>query len=408
MGNMRPGTLRIRRAGNGTSLPTGPLSFGSVSGRGDRKMEIRGTMLDCEGFFELEPAQRGIDELETPMPVVDLDIVERNAARLQKRCDKLGLANRPHIKTHKLVPLAKYQMALGACGITVQTVGEAEVMAAAGLSDIMLTFNIVGRSKLARLSQLRCRVEIKVVADNSAVVAGLGEAGTQAGSPIGILVECDTGHARNGVQSPSAAAELAGLIDGTPGVRYAGLMTFPATGTRRGAAEFLCEAKRLAEAAGLETECVSTGGTPDMWSDEGLAIATEYRAGTCIYNDRSLLGGANVDEADCAFDVLATVVSRPTGDRAVLDAGSKALTSDLMGLEGFGCQRGTGALVYSLSEEHGLLDVRGLDSPPEVGDMVRIIPNHVCPVSNLFDRIAVARSGEVLGMARVDARGRSQ
>ena len=365
-------------------------------------------MLDCEGFFELEPAPCSMNDLETPTPVVDLDVVERNAARWQTRCDVLGLANRPHIKTHKLVPLAKYQMALGACGITVQTIGEAEVMARAGLSDILLTFNIVGRSKLARLSQLRRRVEIKVVADNAAVVEGLGDAGTHSGSPIGVLVECDTGYARNGVQSPSEAAALARLIDGTPGVRYAGLMTFPATGMRREAAEFLGEAKRLAEEAGLETECVSTGGTPDMWSDDGLAIATEYRAGTYIYNDRSLLGGTNVDEADCALDVLATVVSRPTGDRAVLDAGSKALTSDLLGLEGFGCQRGTGAIVYAVSEEHGLLDVRGLESPPEVGDMVRIIPNHVCPVSNLFDRIAVARSGEILGMARVDARGRSQ
>lgn len=365
-------------------------------------------MLDCEGFFDLEPAPRRIDELETPTPVVDLDVVERNAARWQKRCEGLGLANRPHIKTHKLIPLAKYQTAMGACGITVQTVGEAEVMADGGLSDILLTFNIVGRSKLARLSQLRRRVEIKVVADNAAVVAGLGEAGTDAGASIGVLVECDTGYARNGVQSPSEAAELARLIDRTPGVRYAGLMTFPASGARRAAAEFLGEAKRLAEEAGLETECVSTGGTPDMWSEEGLTVATEYRAGTYIYNDRSLLGGTSVEEADCALDVLATVVSRPTDGRAVLDAGSKALTSDLMGLEGFGCQRGTGAIVYSVSEEHGLLDVSGLASPPVVGDQVRIIPNHVCPVSNLFDRIAIARSGEVLGTASVDARGRSQ
>ncbi len=356
--------------------------------------------------LDLAPAPRRIEDLETPVPIIDLDVVERNLTRWQDRCDALGVANRPHVKTHKNIALARRQIALGAKGITVQKLGEAEVMADAGITDLLLTFNIVGAAKLRRLAALAERTDIAVVADNAAVVAGVAEAGGVAGRPISILVECDTGAKRNGVQTPEAAAALARLIDRTPGASYGGLMTYPAKGTRAATEAFLTEARDLAAAAGLETATISTGGTPDMWRDEGLGIATEYRAGTYIYFDRSHIAGGACAEADCALDVLATVVSRPTADRAVIDAGSKALTSDLLGLEGYGVARGLGAVVYAHSEEHGLLDMRGAAQALKVGDLVRIIPNHVCPVSNLYDRVVFTRGGEALGYATVHARGR--
>jgi D-serine deaminase-like pyridoxal phosphate-dependent protein len=355
--------------------------------------------------FQFENVGKRIEDLETPVPVIDIGIVERNLKRWQERCDKIGLANRPHIKTHKLVPLAGAQIEMGAKGITVQKLGEAEVMADAGIGDLLLTFNVVGRHKLDRLAALARRTEISVVADNATVVEGLGQAGEAAGRKIAVLVECDTGMKRNGVQLPSSAADLAQLIEKTPGVTYGGLMTYPAPGTRIQAAAFLAEAQARAEKAGLETRTVSSGGTPDMWKDEGLSGISEYRAGTYIYFDRSQVARRACEWSDCALTVLATVVSRPTEDRAIVDAGSKTLTSDSLGLEGYGAIEGNpGAAIAGLSEEHG--HVTGPNLPWRVGDLVRIVPNHVCPVSNLFDRVVIVDGAEVLGAVRVDARGR--
>ena len=363
-------------------------------------------MKNLEDWFIIEPGPQDIYEVDTPVPSIDLEIVERNLVRWQARCQESGLRNRPHIKTHKLVPLARYQLELGACGLTVQKLGEAEVMCSAGISNLLLTFNIVGRPKLARLVDLARKTDIAVVADSDQVIYGLAEAGLAARRPLDVFVECDTGGKRNGVQSAAHALELAQLLDRTPGVRYAGLMTFPAPGARRHMGEFLAEAKCLLEGSGLETRSISSGGTPDMWSDEGLEHVTEYRAGTYIFNDRSLVERGVCSQSDCAVDIVSTVVSRPTADRIVMDAGSKSLTSDLHDLSsGYGVIRGSDASLYALSEEHGLLHVRKLPNPPMIGDILRIIPNHVCPVINLFDRVLLTRGQKLIGYTRVDARG---
>lgn len=358
-------------------------------------------------YLDVEPHTGGSEELETPVPVIDVEIVERNLRRWQARCDALGLANRPHVKTHKLVGLARFQLALGAKGICVQKLGEAEVMADAGITDILVTFNIVGAPKLRRLAALASGTDISVVSDSAEVAAGIAEAGQVAGREISVLVECDTGAGRNGVQSPGAAVELARLLDTTPGVRYGGLMTYAGPGTRAAARAFLKEACDLAGQAGLETQVISTGGSPEMWVDEGLDIATEYRAGTYVYFDRSLIELGACSLADCALTVASTVVSVPTGDRAILDAGSKALTSDLLGLTGYGVVPALGnASVYAVNEEHGYLDISGLETRPAIGDLVHILPNHACPVSNLFDRVMLASGDRLLGTVPVDARGR--
>ena len=365
--------------------------------------------MNLETFLDLESVGQRLEDLETPVPVIDIDVVSRNLARWQARCDKAGFANRPHIKTHKLAGLARAQLALGAGGITVQKLGEAEVMAAAGISDMLLTFNVVGAHKLDRLAALARTTAIKVVADNEAVLEGLSHAAAQSGRDIAVLVECDTGAARNGVQSPEAAIALAQAIDRTPGLTFGGLMTLPKNGARGHMAAFLDAARAGLERTGLASPAISTGGTPDMWSDEGLAHVSEYRAGTYIYNDRMQVAAGSAAAQDCALAVLATVVSVPTGDRAMIDAGSKALTSDLLGLEGYGEVRAlSGAKVYAMSEEHGFLDISRLNDKPRVGDLVRITPNHVCPVTNLFDKVVFTRGDAVLGAVRVDARGTVQ
>ena len=365
--------------------------------------------MDLASRFVFEDAGRTLADLETPVPVIDIDVVAANLKRWQVHCDELGIANRPHIKTHKLVPVALAQIDLGARGITVQKLGEAEVMAAAGISDMLLTFNVVGARKVARLASLARTTAISVVADNVEMLDGLGAAGRDAGRRIDVLVECDTGMKRNGVQTPQAAAQLAVAIEATTGLRYGGLMTYPKAGLRREAAAFFEEAKRLAAASGLETRVVSSGGTPDMWLGEGLENVTEYRAGTYVYFDRSQVERGTCHWSDCALTVLSTVVSRPTGDRAMIDAGSKAMTSDLLGLSGYGVVMGdVESKVYDLSEEHGFVDISHSRRPPAIGDRLRIVPNHVCPVSNLFDKVVFTRGDRVLGAVRVDARGTVQ
>ena len=365
--------------------------------------------MDILKHFQFEDVGRRIEDLETPVPVIDIDIVARNLGRWQQRCNTMGFANRPHIKTHKLVALAKHQIDLGAKGITVQKLGEAEVMADAGIRDMLVTFNIVGRHKLERLAALAKRTDISLVADNAEIVEGLGHAGRSAGRDIEVLVECDTGAKRNGVQSPEAAAALARLIDQTKGLSYGGLMTYARPGTRQQADAFLVTARDLLTRAGLATKIITTGGSPDMWSDEGLSHITEYRVGTYIYFDRSLAERGTCGYGDCALTVLTTVVSRPTGDRALIDAGSKALTSDLLGLSGYGAVQELGlARVYDVNEEHGYLDISQISEKPRVGDLVRVTPNHVCPVSNLFDKVVFVRGTQVLGAVKVDARGAVQ
>jgi D-serine deaminase-like pyridoxal phosphate-dependent protein len=345
-------------------------------------------MTRIDSFLAFEHAADSIQELETPVPVIDIGKVERNLTRWQERCERAGLANRPHIKTHKIAGLAKYQLALGAKGITVQKLGEAEVMADAGISDMLLTFNVVGRSKVERLARLARRSEISVVADNEEVVRQVASAGRAAGRDISVLVECDTGARRNGVQSPEAALRLAQTIDRAQGVTYGGLMTYARPGTRLESGAFLATARDLLARSGLQSRTVSTGGSPDMWSDEGLNIVNEYRAGTYIYFDRSLAVRGTCSFEDCALSVLATVVSRPTEERAIIDAGSKALTSDLLGLKGYGIVRELNdAMVYDVNEEHGFLDLSATERKPKVGELVRILPNHACPVSNLFDKV---------------------
>ncbi len=355
-----------------------------------------------ETFFAIEPAKLHAGIPETPVPLIDLDVAERNLRRWQKRCDDAGIHNRPHVKTHKMTALARYQVALGATGITVQKLGEAEVMSEAGIADILVTFNIVGRPKLDRLSRLARTTRMSTVADNPTVVDGLAGAAAAAGNRIDVLVECDTGGGRNGVQTPEEAVVLAERIGAAPMLNFKGLMTFPRPGGRRQMAEFLAEAATMLGTV----SCVSAGGTPDMWNSEGLEHVTEYRAGTYIFNDLATIASGACTEDDCAVDVLATVVSRPTASRAIIDAGSKSLTSDKLGEPGYGRLRNSDARLYGLTEEHGMLDASNPGRKLDVGDHVRIIPNHVCPVINLFDRVAIAKAGRVIGYSKVDARGK--
>ncbi|PWV98836.1 D-serine deaminase-like pyridoxal phosphate-dependent protein [Hoeflea marina] len=347
-----------------------------------------------------------VEDLDTPCIVIDEAIALANIRRLQDHCNEAGLALRPHIKTHKMVGFARAQMDAGAVGINCQKIGEAEVMADGGLDDILITFNILGADKLKRLRRLAARVSrLAVTADSTVTVTGLSEAFADAERPLDVLVECDTGAGRCGVQTPEQACDLAAVIAASPGLRFAGLMTYPAVGGAPDAARFMREAVDRLAGVGLDCPVVSTGGSPDMSGAARLGVFTEYRAGTYIYNDRSLVERGACGWQDCALGVLATVVSLPAPGRAVIDAGSKSLTSDLLGLQGFGHVAGSAdTAIVSLSEEHGVLHHGPADSY-RIGQRILVIPNHVCVVSNLFDEAWLVKPGGEPVRVGVDARG---
>ncbi len=228
-----------------------------------------------------------------------------------------------------------------------------------------------------------------MVADSAEVVQGLSQAFADAPEPLTVLVECNTGANRCGVPTPEAAAELAVIIDQAPGLVFGGLMTYPAPSGEAAVQSFMTQAKRLIEEKGIAVAVITSGGTPSMMHAAKAPVVTEYRPGTYVYNDRSLVTRGVCGWDECALNVIATVVSVPAENRAIIDAGSKALTSDLLGLTGYGHVLGREDItIDQLSEEHGRLVTEG-PIGLKVGDKLRIVPNHACVVTNLVDSLTV-------------------
>lgn len=347
-------------------------------------------------------------EISTPAVIVDLALARRNIEQFQAYLTGHGLNGRPHIKTHKLPPMAEFQLDVGAVGITCQKVSEAEAMVAgsAHIRDVLITYNILGAGKLAHLKALAAQVDLAVVADNAVTVDGLAQAFAAEGKALRVLVECNTGADRCGVADPKAALNLAQRIDRAPGLAFGGLMTYPPKGAAVAVQAFMTEARSLIEAAGMEVATISSGGTPDMWKAHEAPVVTEYRAGTYVYNDRSLVLRGVCGWDDCALTVRATVVSVPAENRAVVDAGSKALTSDLLGLSGYGHVLGRDDIaIDQLSEEHGRLVSQG-PIGLKVGDAVSIVPNHACVVTNMVDEVYVRTGEDAYEAWPVAARGK--
>lgn len=346
-------------------------------------------------------------EYGTPCAVIDMDRVERNIARIQKACDDAGVANRPHIKTHKNPTIAKMQVAAGAKGITCQKLGEAEIMANAGIDDILISYNLLGEEKMARLGALQAKANMTVAADNSTVVAGLPKAAAASGRPLSVVVECDTGRKRAGVETPAEAVALAREIAASKGLEFAGFMMYPTETGWADAQKFYDEALAGVRAHGLDAKIVSTGGTPNLKNLGKLKGGTEHRFGTYIYNDRMQVAAGVAGWDDCALHIYSTVVSRAAPERGILDAGSKTLTTDTGGLDGHGLiLEHPEAKIAKFAEEHGFLDLSRSNTRPNVGDVVRIVPNHVCVVVNMMDEVVMVRGDEIIGTLPVAARGK--
>ncbi|MGB2122098.1 MAG: alanine racemase [Candidatus Puniceispirillaceae bacterium] len=348
-----------------------------------------------------------IEKFGTPCAVVDLDVVDRNIAHVQALCDAAGLANRPHIKTHKSPELARRQLDAGAIGITCQKLGEAEVMAQAGIEDILIATNIIGAARSGRLAALQRRLGLKLCADNPVSLAAYAEAGRDAERPIRVLIECDTGQKRAGVETPGEVVALAKIIRDDSALEFGGLLFYPPLDGWPATQRFLDQARAGFADLGLVPDIISTGGTPNLVNMDHLNGATEHRAGTCLFNDRMMMAAGMAGIEDCALKIFTSVVSRGGPARGILDAGSKTFTSDKGDLDGFGLiLEHPEARIHKMAEEHGFLDLSGSEPRPDVGDILRVIPNHVCVAVNMVDQLVAVRGNSIVDVLPVAARGR--
>lgn len=362
-----------------------------------------------------------VSEIDTPALVIDLDIMERNLRKLADYSAQHNLRVRPHTKTHKIPSLARKQLDLGAAGLTVAKVGEAEVMLAAEPRDLLVAYPIIGRQKLDRLMQVAHRTAVTVSLDSLFVARQLSDAAQSAGVEIGVLAEVDVGLGRVGVLPGASLIELIRGIDKLPKLRFEGIAFYP------GQIKILDEAgdralddlARLLEgilsevrAAGFEARIVSGGSTPTLFHSHRLTGLNEIRPGTYIFNDRNtMLSGACALE-ECAASIHVTVVSTAKAGQMIVDGGSKTFSSDrpVSAVEvNFGhVVEAPQAVFTKMNEEHGFVELRDTGRAFNAGDRVRIIPNHICVAMNLHESVYGARDGVVEHVWRVEGRGKLQ
>jgi D-serine deaminase-like pyridoxal phosphate-dependent protein len=350
--------------------------------------------------------------LDTPALCLDLGVVESNIRRMAGHFQDGPVRLRPHTKTHKSPILAHMQVAAGAIGITCAKLGEAEVMAQAGLKDILIANQIVGDGKIARLANLAAFTEVMVAVDDGANVAELDRAARAAGVKLRILIEVNIGMNRCGVLPGQPVRDLACQVADAPGLRFEGLMGYEGHTVfirdleerKRKTEESLAGlvgSAELVRAAGIPVRIVSSGGTGTCFITGRYPGITELQVGSYITMDAQYHEEVGMD-FDYGLTIMSTVVSVPAPDRAECDAGMKTLTMD------FGLPRvidPPGWELVGLAEEHGHL--RRLDGPPlRPGDKVELVPNHGCTTINLHDEYWVIRDGMLAAVWPIEGRGK--
>jgi D-serine deaminase-like pyridoxal phosphate-dependent protein len=367
-------------------------------------------------------------DLPTPAVLVEQSRVERNLDRMQAAAHARGMRLRPHAKTHKSVALARLQIGRGAVGVCCAKLGEAEVFADAGIENIRLPYPL-NPVNAERVMALLDRTDVSFIVDHLDVARGWSHAMQGAGQTVDVLVKVDVGFHRCGIDPDAATASaFVSRVAELPGLRFRGLLShaghgYGATSEAELEAVAATEARLLRVLAarcveqGVPVEEISVGATPTARFSLRQDGVTELRPGNYIYYDRTQVGLGAASWSDCALTVLARVVSRPAADRVVLDCGSKTLTNDQA--RGIGTTAGYGAvlraidadvpddtlLVERLSEEHAVVKVLAGRSALEPGDLVRVVPNHSCVVSNLMDTVWVVDGADVIDQLEVSARG---
>lgn len=361
-----------------------------------------------------------ISDVDTPALLIDLDVMERNLARVADYARTHRLRLRPHTKTHKIPALARMQLDLGAVGLTVAKVSEAEVMLAARPTDLLVAYPVIGPAKLARLTRVACATHVTVALDSLVAAKELSRAAEHAGVTFDVLVEVDVGFGRVGVDPGPAMTDLGRAVMTLPNLRLRGIAFYPGHITVLDA-NGLAAIDRLSEltatmatewtSAGLPLEIFSGGSTPTLFHSHRIPAVNEIRPGIYLFNDYNTVLSGACTLNDCAASILATVVSTTRPGRMILDAGSKALSTDrpVVGDAHFGYViEAPEARLFKLSEEHGFVDVSHCSMRFSVGDRVRVIPNHICTVVNLHDRVYGVRGGRVERIWNVEARGQMQ
>ena len=369
-----------------------------------------------------QPVGESLHDLDTPCLLVDLDILQANLERIQRLTAKAGLGLRPHFKAHKTVEIARMQLARGAIGGTVAKLSEAEIYAAAGVEDLFVANQIVGPRKIARLVALARRVpRLAVAVDNAENARELSEAFRRESSPLGVILEVDSGAHRCGVP-PEDLPALAERVADLPGLEIRGLFAYAGPAyDRRGAEAFAAYAaeegaflRAQAEAlrrAGFPVEVISGGCTPTAGHYRRGCGLTEVRPGTYCLNDRNQMDLGACTEAQVAATVLTTVISVPSADRAIVDAGAKALAQQASPPLSLGCGWVLGhpeGVLYRLNDEHGYLDPHALSPKPRRGEKLRIIPPRICTCLNLYQEMVVVSGEQVVEVWPIAARGPGQ
>jgi D-serine deaminase-like pyridoxal phosphate-dependent protein len=362
-----------------------------------------------------------LGEVDTPSALVDAERLERNLREMAVLCGRHGKRLRPHFKTHKTIEIAARQRDLGAAGLTVAKVGEAEALADAGFDDLLVCYPMVGPVKLARLAALASRATVSTVVDSQAGAGELSAAMARAGLRLDVLVKLDAGMHRVGVPH-GQAVQLASAVAGLDGLRLRGVCIHeggvynepdPARRRSMGRDQVrrLVDTAQALRAAGLPVDVVSCGATPSIRDVIDIDGVTEVRPGNYVFYDAIQVALGVVPADRCALSVLTTVVSLAAPGRGIVDAGSKVLTLD-RGAHGhvlvkeYGRVLGRrGVVLAALSEEHGWLAVSGGAAPLRIGDQLRILPNHACAVVSNFDRLTVMRDGGPAAEWNVIARG---
>lgn len=360
---------------------------------------------------------RSIDELETPVALVDLDVLERNIDDAHAYARAHGIALYPHAKTHKTLEIGRRLLAAGSTGLTVAKSGEAAIYADEGLGPLVLHYPIASAEKARRVLDADERVGLTLVADSLETIAPVADEAARRGRTLEVLVEIEVGMERTGAATPARALAVAQALERRPGVRVAGISCYPghlriyddvavAAGLQAVGA-ILDETRALFAGSSIDARRVSGGSTPTLFLAH-LAGFTEMRPGTFVFRDRADTRD-RLAHSDCALTYLTTVVSTATADRMVLDAGSKTLAEapPAAGLTGHGAIPGRpGVDVWRLNEEHASCRL-GPDEAGRfgIGDRVRVVPNHVCTSVNLHDWLYAVRNGIVVEEWRVAARG---
>jgi D-serine deaminase-like pyridoxal phosphate-dependent protein len=361
-----------------------------------------------------------LDDLPTPFLYVDLDRMRANVEGMAASARDLGVRLRPHAKTHKVPEIARMQIEAGATGITLAKVSEAEVFADAGIEDIFLAYQIVAPAQLARLVRLAERVQLRCAVDSREGAEALSEAARSARVTLSVMIEIDLGIGRTGVAAGARARELARRVTALPNLALVGIYGFrgfraSSGGTEsreaygRAEGEALVSAAEDLRAAGVPIVEVSAGSTPTALPAGSVRGVAEIRPGQYVFGCANVVAQGAMSEEQVALFARATVISRPADDRAVVDAGSKTLSTDgpWRSGDGFGYLASDPTTrVIGLWEEHGVLQLGERSRSLRVGDRVSVVPNHVCTAINLHDRLVGVRDGLVESEWTVAARGR--